>query len=153
MSTLFMQMHIAVRTDGPLHPLSHELKTRRILCKGASLICLPQNSAHSPHRHSNGNERKQTYIKVWGSYSSDYEECRLLGYKNPVRTSQETYYFSVTEPSRLMPRNISSFHGGNYEEREVGGSEIHYGWGEQNLSSVLKVPRHCPFVLLVSVSI
>jgi hypothetical protein len=39
------------------------------------------------------------------------------------------------------------------EEKEVGGSERHYGWGEQNLSSVLKVPRHCPFVLLVSVSI
>jgi hypothetical protein len=40
---------------------------------------------------------------------------------------------------------------GNYyeEEREVGSSERHYGWGEQNISSVLKVPRHCPFVLLV----
>jgi hypothetical protein len=38
------------------------------------------------------------------------------------------------------------------EEREVGGSERHYGWGEHNLSSVLKVLRHCPFVLLVSVS-
>jgi hypothetical protein len=34
----------------------------------------------------------------------------------------------------------------------VGGSERHYGWGEQNISSVLKVPRHCPFVLFVSVS-
>jgi hypothetical protein len=38
------------------------------------------------------------------------------------------------------------------EEREVGSSERHYGWGEQNISSVLKVPRHCPFVLLVIVS-
>jgi hypothetical protein len=38
------------------------------------------------------------------------------------------------------------------EEREVGSSERHYGWGEQNISSVLKVPRHCPFVLLVSES-
>jgi hypothetical protein len=38
------------------------------------------------------------------------------------------------------------------EKREVGSSERHYGWGEQNISSVLKVPRHCPFVLLVSVS-
>jgi hypothetical protein len=38
-------------------------------------------------------------------------------------------------------------------EREVCGSERYYGWGEHNLSSVLKVPRHCPFVLLVSVSI
>jgi hypothetical protein len=25
----------------------------------------------------------------------------LMGYKNPVRTSQETYYVSATEPSRL----------------------------------------------------
>jgi hypothetical protein len=33
------------------------------------------------------------------------------------------------------------------EEREVGSSERHYGWGEQNISSVLEVPRHCPFVL------
>jgi hypothetical protein len=40
----------------------------------------------------------------------------------------------------------------DYEERKVGGSERHYRWGEQNISSVLKVPRHCPFVLLVSVS-
>jgi hypothetical protein len=38
------------------------------------------------------------------------------------------------------------------EEREVDSSERHYGWGEQNILSVLKVPRHCPFVLLVSVS-
>jgi hypothetical protein len=37
-------------------------------------------------------------------------------------------------------------------QREVGGSERHYGWGEQKLSSVLKVPRRCPFVLLVIVS-
>jgi hypothetical protein len=31
-----------------------------------------------------------------------YEEWRLLGYKNPVRTSQETHYFSTTESSQLM---------------------------------------------------
>jgi hypothetical protein len=35
------------------------------------------------------------------------------------------------------------------KKREVGSSERHYGWGKQNISSVLKVPRHCPFVLLV----
>jgi hypothetical protein len=29
------------------------------------------------------------------------------------------------------------------EEREVGSSERHYGWGEQNISSDLKVPMHC----------
>jgi hypothetical protein len=32
----------------------------------------------------------------------DYEECRLLGYKNPVCTSKETHYISAREPSRLM---------------------------------------------------
>jgi hypothetical protein len=46
----------------------------------------------------------------------DYEECRLLGYKNPVRTSQETHYVSITEPSQLMLCKISSFHCGDYEE-------------------------------------
>jgi hypothetical protein len=30
------------------------------------------------------------------------KECRLLGYKNRVCTSQETHYVSTTEPSRLM---------------------------------------------------
>jgi hypothetical protein len=30
------------------------------------------------------------------------EECRLLGYKTPFRTSQETHYISATESSRLM---------------------------------------------------
>jgi hypothetical protein len=33
---------------------------------------------------------------------SDNEECRLLGYKNPVRTSQETHYVSAIEHNRLM---------------------------------------------------
>jgi hypothetical protein len=39
--------------------------------------------------------------------------------------------------------------------KKVDGSERHYRGGrrEQNLISVLKVPRHCPFVLLMSVSI
>jgi hypothetical protein len=38
-----------------------------------------------------------TLCKIWGFHGSDYEECRLLGYKNPFRTSQETHYFSTTE--------------------------------------------------------
>jgi hypothetical protein len=40
--------------------------------------------------------------KICDFHGSDYEECRLLGYKNPVRTSQETYYVSDTEASQLM---------------------------------------------------
>jgi hypothetical protein len=35
-------------------------------------------------------------------YGGAYEECRLLGHKTPVRTSQETHYVSATEPSQLM---------------------------------------------------
>jgi hypothetical protein len=40
--------------------------------------------------------------KIWGSHGGDYEERRLLGYKNPVRTSQETHYVSATESTQLM---------------------------------------------------
>jgi hypothetical protein len=32
----------------------------------------------------------------------DYEEFCLVGYKNPVRTSQGTHYVFATETSRLM---------------------------------------------------
>jgi hypothetical protein len=35
-------------------------------------------------------------------HGGDYEEYRLLGYKNPVRTSQEAHYVSNTESSHLM---------------------------------------------------
>jgi hypothetical protein len=41
------------------------------------------------------NERFEVFTAV-------YEECRLLGYKNPVHTSQVTHYFSATESNRLM---------------------------------------------------
>jgi hypothetical protein len=40
--------------------------------------------------------------KIRGLHGSDYEECRLLGCRKPVRTSQETHYISATESSRLM---------------------------------------------------
>jgi hypothetical protein len=40
--------------------------------------------------------------KICRVHGGDYEECRLLGYKDPVRTSQETHYVSATEPSQLM---------------------------------------------------
>jgi hypothetical protein len=54
--------------------------------------------------------------KTWGFNGSDYEECRLLRYKNPVCTSQETHYVSTTESSQLMLCKIWGFHGGDYEE-------------------------------------
>jgi hypothetical protein len=40
--------------------------------------------------------------KIYGLRGGDYEECRLLGYKIPVCTSQEIHYVSAREPSRLM---------------------------------------------------
>jgi hypothetical protein len=54
--------------------------------------------------------------KIWGFHGGDYEECRLLRYKNPVRTSQNTHYVSATEPSRETLCKIWGFHGGDYEE-------------------------------------
>jgi hypothetical protein len=43
------------------------------------------------------------------------EECRLLGYKTPVRTPQEVHYVSATESSWLMLCKIRGFHSGDYE--------------------------------------
>jgi hypothetical protein len=54
--------------------------------------------------------------KIWGFHGADYEECCLLGYKNPVHTSQETHYLSATDPNRLMICKIWGFHGADYEE-------------------------------------
>jgi hypothetical protein len=54
--------------------------------------------------------------KIWGFHGSDYEECRLLGYKTQGRTSQETRYLSATESSQLMLCKIWGFHGGDYED-------------------------------------
>jgi uncharacterized membrane protein len=54
--------------------------------------------------------------KIWGFHCGDYEECRLVGYKNPVRTSQETHYVSATKTSQLMLCKIWCFHGCDFEE-------------------------------------
>jgi hypothetical protein len=72
--------------------------------------------------------------KIWGFQGGDYKDCRLLGYKTPVRTSQETHYVSATEPSRLMLCKIWGFHGGDYEDccllghktPVLNSQEIHY---------------------------
>jgi hypothetical protein len=59
---------------------------------------------------------KSHRYKIWDFHGGDYEECRLLGYKNPFLTSQETHYVSTTELSRLMLCKIGGFQGGDYEE-------------------------------------
>jgi hypothetical protein len=56
-------------------------------------------------------------------YGGDYEECRLLGYENLIRTSQETHYVSATKPSQLMLCKIWCFYGGDYEECRLLGYE------------------------------
>jgi hypothetical protein len=54
--------------------------------------------------------------KIWGFHSGDYEECHHLGYKSPVRTSQETHYISTRESNQLMLCKIWGVHGRDYEE-------------------------------------
>jgi hypothetical protein len=47
-------------------------------------------------------KRRLKGCKIRGFHGSDYEQCSLLGYKNQLRTSQETCYLSATESSQLM---------------------------------------------------
>jgi hypothetical protein len=37
-----------------------------------------------------------------GFDGSDHEECRFLGCKSPIPTSQKTHYVSATEPNGIM---------------------------------------------------
>jgi hypothetical protein len=69
-------------------------------------------------KESANNIRQTRHIlrNVWGFNGRDYEECRLLGYKNPVRTSQETPHISATESSQLMLCKSWGSNGGDYEE-------------------------------------
>jgi hypothetical protein len=79
---------------------------------------------------------------LWAFRASYGDSCTFI-HVDYVLTSQETH----------LSTSRASYGEREYEEeREVGSSERHDGWGEQNISSVLKVPRHCPFVLLVIVS-
>jgi hypothetical protein len=60
--------------------------------------------------------RRLMLCKIWSIQGSDYEQWRLLGYKNPVRNSQKTHYVFATKPSRLMLCKIWGNQGGDYEE-------------------------------------
>jgi hypothetical protein len=84
--------------------------------------------------------------KIWGFHGGDYEECPLLGYKNPVRTSQETHYVSATEPSRLMLCKVWGFYGGAYEEgRHLGMlcrvALVRTDVSEESIYSIIRVTR------------
>jgi hypothetical protein len=54
--------------------------------------------------------------KIWGFHGGDYEECRPLECNNPVRSSQETHYVSVTKTRRLILCKFWGLQGGIYEE-------------------------------------
>jgi hypothetical protein len=77
----------------------YKLKIEATYCSETSVNFQQTTRRHTPEcgtRHNNSN-----LFKILGFHGGDYEGC-LLGYKNPVRTSQETYYVSVTESSQLM---------------------------------------------------
>jgi hypothetical protein len=71
-----------------------------------------------PHRRHVTSPLELSWLmlcRIWGCHGGDYEEC-LLGYKNPVHTSQQTHYLSTTELSQLILCKIWGFHGDDYEE-------------------------------------
>jgi hypothetical protein len=76
----------------------------------------PCASCRNPRFGGTTEPSRLMICKIWGFHDGDYEECPLLGYKNTVRTSQETHYVSATEPSRLMLCKMWGVHGGDYEE-------------------------------------
>jgi hypothetical protein len=48
-----------------------------------------------PHRRHITSALHGPAGKIRGFHGGDYKECRLLEYKNPVRTSQEINYVSA----------------------------------------------------------
>jgi hypothetical protein len=62
----------------------------------------PHFIPHGRHIVSTTEHSRLMLCKIRSFHGGDYEECRLQGYENPVRTSQETQYFSAIEPGRLM---------------------------------------------------
>jgi hypothetical protein len=96
----------------------------RMLCVMTASPCVTDEYRHrefcgSRPNYTRSHRMKQNsgrMSKIWGFHGDDYEECRLLGFKYPVRTSQETRYFSATESSQLMLCKIWGFHGDDYEE-------------------------------------
>jgi hypothetical protein len=63
----------------------------------------PQFVSHRKHITSPLQTRRLMLRKICCFHGGDYEECRLLEYETPGRTSQEKHYVSTTETSRLMP--------------------------------------------------
>jgi hypothetical protein len=78
--------------------------------------------------------------KIWGFHDGDNKECRLLGYINPVRTSQETHYESPTEPSKFMLWKVLRFHCGDYEEYFLWDTKSLFVPNRRQIKSPLQIP-------------
>jgi hypothetical protein len=76
-------------------------------------------------------------------YGGDYEECRLLGRKNPVRTSQETPKVSATKPSLLLLYKIWCFYGGDYDECHLLGYKNKVRTSQETHYVSATEPRKC----------
>jgi hypothetical protein len=70
-----------------------------------------------------------------GFHGGEYVECCPLGYRNPIFTSQETHYFSVTEASLLFLCKIWGFHGGDC------GAIVTMDISEERSASIIIVTR------------
>jgi hypothetical protein len=101
----------------PQFPLPHHTKTSpgtaRLKCADGSLSTSNRVQSDPEYLYLL-NKTKQ--CKIWGFHGGDYEECRLVGYKTPFRTSQETHYVSSTKLGKLMLCKIWGFQGNDYEE-------------------------------------
>jgi hypothetical protein len=95
----------------------------------------------------------RTTRKIWGFHGGDYEKCRLLEYRNPVRTAQETHYVSATESSRLMLCKICGFHGGDYEECRLLECStvwlVRTGVSEERIAFIIMVTRFTELCLFL----
>jgi hypothetical protein len=89
--------------------------------------------------------RELQLCKISDFHCGNYEEYRLLGYRNLFPTSQETYYVSATEHSQLMLCKIWGFHSSDYEECRLLGyknpfrtsQETHYVSATQSSQLIL----------------
>jgi hypothetical protein len=77
----------------------------RSRANGSSALLRITSALHGPESFLKKLVVSQRYshlCKILGFHVPDYKECRLLGYKNLVHTSQKTHYVSATDPRRLM---------------------------------------------------
>jgi hypothetical protein len=118
------QIRIGRPTGLPLCCISWSLRARLVI---HSLNCAHKLQSFWRnglfHPHSKTRELLNGYFscKTWDFHRGDHKECRFLGYKNPVRTSQETHYVSATESSQLLLCKTWDFHGGDYKECRLQG--------------------------------